>query len=54
MAKSDTEWIIDTMKEHLKKGDFYGSITLRIQASQIQTVHVDRCYVRPEKQEATE
>ena len=52
MSKSDTNWVIDTMKEHLKNREFYGSITLKIQASQIQTIHVDRSYVRPEKQEA--
>lgn len=51
MSQSDTNWIIDTMREHLAKGDFYGSITLRFQASRLQIINVDRTYVKPEKQE---
>lgn len=54
MDERDTNWIIDTMKEHLKKGDFYGSIMMKIQAGKIQTIHVDRCYVKPEKQGAAD
>ncbi len=51
MSQSDTNWIIDTMKEHLKKGDFYGSIKLNFQASRLVNINVDRSIVKPEKQE---
>ncbi len=52
MSQSDTNWIIDTMKEHMEKGDFYGSIMMKIQAGKIQTIHVNRIYLKPEKQGA--
>ena len=51
MSQSDTNWIIDTMKEHLKKGDFYGSIKLNFQASRLVNINVDRSIKKPEKQE---
>ena len=50
MSKSDTNWVIDTMKEHLKKGDFYGSIKLNFQASRLVNINVDRSIVKPGKQ----
>lgn len=53
MSQSDTNWIIDTMKEYLKKGDFYGSIKLNFQASRLININVERSIVKPEKQENT-
>ncbi len=50
MDERETNWIIDTMKEHLKKGDFYGSIKLNFQASRLVNINVDRSIVKPEKQ----
>ncbi len=46
----DTNWITDTMKEYLEKGDFYGSIKLNFQASRLVNINVDRSIVKPEKQ----
>ncbi len=51
MSQSDTNWIIDTMKEYLKKGDFYGSIKLNFQASKLVNINVERSIIKPEKQE---
>lgn len=50
LGQSDTNWIIDTMKEHLNKGNFYGSIKLNFQASKLVNINVDRSIVKPEKQ----
>ncbi len=51
MQEVDTKWILDTMKEYLTKGDFFGSIKLNFQASRLININVERTIVRPEKQE---
>lgn len=48
----DTNWIIDTMKDSLTKGEFFGSIKLNFQASRLITINVDRSYTKPETEES--
>lgn len=54
MPQSDTSWILDTMKEYLTRGDFYGSIKLNFQASKLVNINIERSIVKPEKQDKRE
>ncbi len=53
MDEHGTNWILDTMKEYLEKGDFYGSIKLNFQKSKLVNVNINRTIMKPEKQETS-